>query len=87
MSPPPDDAALRDHLAVVRTRLANERTVLAYVRTAVMLIVAGATAIKLFGDAPLAVYSGWTFVAAGLATAGLGARRFAAVRRALGDEA
>lgn len=32
---------LRDHLALQRTKLANERTLLTYVRTALYLIIAG----------------------------------------------
>ena len=39
---------LRDVLAIDRTRLANERTLLAWVRTAVMLLVSGMTLLKLF---------------------------------------
>ena len=32
-----EELILRDHLALDRTRLANERTLLAYLRTALML--------------------------------------------------
>ena len=39
---------LRDHLALDRTRLANRRTMLAYLRTALMLLVSGATLVKVF---------------------------------------
>jgi putative membrane protein len=38
-----DDLILRDELAVDRTRLANERTLLAYLRSAVGLLIAGVT--------------------------------------------
>jgi putative membrane protein len=41
---------LRDHLAVERTILANKRTLLSYVRTAILLLGSGLTIIKLFGD-------------------------------------
>ena len=39
---------LRDHLALDRTKLANQRTMLAYLRTALMLLVSGATLVKVF---------------------------------------
>ena len=78
---------LRDRLALDRTHLANERTMLAYIRTAFMLVVAGATAIKAFGDDYLVVVSGWAFLACGAAMGALGAWRFAAVRRRLRRDA
>ena len=39
---------LRDRLAIDRTRLSNERTLLAWLRTALMTLVSGITMIKLF---------------------------------------
>jgi putative membrane protein len=75
--------ALRDQLALDRTRLANERTLLAYLRTALMLVVAGATAVKFVGDSQGVVTTGWLFVAAGAFVAVLGAWRFATMRRAI----
>lgn len=36
-----EEIILRDHLALQRTKLANERTVLTYIRTALYLIIAG----------------------------------------------
>jgi putative membrane protein len=45
-----EDLVLRDELALDRTRLANERTLLAYARTSIMLLVSGATALKLAAD-------------------------------------
>lgn len=36
-----EEIILRDHLALQRTKLANERTLLTYVRTALYLIIAG----------------------------------------------
>lgn len=36
-----DQIILRDHLALQRTKLANERTLLAYVRSSLYLIIAG----------------------------------------------
>jgi len=75
-----EELILRDRLALDRTHLANERTLLAYVRTAFMLIVAGATAIKVLPDDRLIVGTGWALLAGGLAMGAFGARRFAAVR-------
>lgn len=39
---------LRDRLAIDRTASANERTFLAYIRTALALFVSGATFVKIF---------------------------------------
>lgn len=72
---------LRDRLALDRTHLANERTLLAYARTAFMLVVAGATAVKALPDDHVVVVTGWAFVILGLGIGVLGARRFAAMRR------
>lgn len=72
---------LRDRLALDRTHLANERTLLAYVRTAFMLMLAGATAIKALPGDRAAVISGWVLIAGGLAAGFFGALRFAAMRR------
>jgi putative membrane protein len=77
----PDDLILRDRLALDRTRLANERTLLAYIRTAFMLIVAGATALKLFVDTPGVVITAWLFIGLGVFVALFGAWRFVSMRR------
>jgi putative membrane protein len=72
---------LRDHLAIDRTRLANERTLLAYIRTAFMLLVAGATAVKFVGETRSVVVTGWLFIALGGFVAAFGTWRFLAMRR------
>jgi len=36
-----EDLILRDHLAIERTKLANERTLFSYIRTALYLLTAG----------------------------------------------
>jgi putative membrane protein len=77
----PDELILRDRLAIDRTHLANERTLLAYVRTAFMLLIAGATAIKALPADRVAVISGWLLLGAGLVVGLFGARRFLAMRR------
>lgn len=42
-----DDLILRDHLALVRTRLANERTLLSYIRSALYLLIGGIALLQL----------------------------------------
>jgi putative membrane protein len=76
-----EELILRDRLALDRTHLANERTLLAYVRTAFMLIVGGATAIKALPDDRVAVISGWILLAIGVLVAVVGAGRFQIFRR------
>ncbi len=65
---------LRDHLAIDRTTLANERTLLGYVRTSLALAVVGASALKFFDSAALIV-TGWGFLAIGVVTFLVGLRR------------
>lgn len=86
MTPQPAEQsshASRDHLALTRTRLANERTVLAYTRTAIMFGVSGATALKLFGTTTSTVVLGWALVTAAIAVAMIGVRRFVRMDRSL----
>jgi putative membrane protein len=82
-----ENLILRDSLALDRTRLANERTLLAYIRTAFMLLVAGATALKLFAEAPAVVITAWLFIAMGAIVAGFGAFRFNTMRRTINGRA
>ncbi len=44
-----EEIILRDYLALVRTRLANERTLLTYIRFALYLILAGLAFLQLEG--------------------------------------
>jgi putative membrane protein len=74
---------LRDHLAIDRTRLANERTLLAYLRTSLMLIVAGATAVKLVDVNRGILITGWIFLVLGAIVGVVGAWRFLVMRRAI----
>jgi putative membrane protein len=78
-----EDLILRDHLALDRTRLANERTLLAYIRTAFMLVIAGATALKLFVETPGVGLTAWLFIASGVAVALIGTWRFLTMRGAI----
>jgi putative membrane protein len=63
---------LRDVLAIDRTRMANERTLLAWLRTALMMLVSGITLIKLFGDILAMQATGMALVPLAIATGVLG---------------
>lgn len=56
---------LRDYLAVDRTMMANETSMLSYVRTALTLIAGGATLIKFFTE-PMLQGIGWGFIIIGV---------------------
>ncbi len=58
-----EELSLRDHLAIDRTLLANERSFLAYVRTSVTLFIAAISLIKFF-DATWIQISGQLMLAA-----------------------
>lgn len=49
-----DKLILRDHLALERTRLANERTFMAYIRSALYLLIGGLALLQLQGHGDLA---------------------------------
>src|SRR3954469_10754632 len=76
-----EELILRDHLALDRTRLANERTLLAYLRTALMLVVAGATAERVMGGSTAVIVTGWTMIVFGVAVAAFGTWRFVAMKQ------
>ncbi len=46
---PDDEVTLRDYLAIERTRLANERTLLSYVRSSLYLLIGGIAFFQLKG--------------------------------------
>lgn len=73
---PINELPLSDRLAVTRTRLANERTLLAYARTAIMLVSSGAAVLKVLEPSPANHITGWTLIAAGLMMVGFGWLRF-----------
>jgi putative membrane protein len=54
-----------DILALVRTRMANDRTGLAYIRTTLSLMASGGGLITLF-ETPLAHIPGWILILAGV---------------------
>jgi putative membrane protein len=73
----------RDELGLIRTHLANERTLLAYVRTALTFAAAGAGMIHFFPSSLLR-YAGWLLASAAGLIFVVGAVRFLIVRRRTG---
>ncbi|MES1923724.1 DUF202 domain-containing protein [Salinisphaera sp. T31B1] len=71
----PDTLITRDWLALSRTRLANERTLLAYLRTSVSLIGLGLIMAKWF-DHRLVVYTGIALAGLGILVVLIGGWRF-----------
>ena len=65
------DIPLLDNLAANRTILANERTFLAFLRTALTMFIAGATFIKFF-DSKILAWIGWAFIPMAALTAVIG---------------
>lgn len=76
-----EDTGLRDRLAVERTVLANERTMLSWVRTGLGLGFAGATFLKLFPeDATYAPFA-WGMLVSGVAVGVFGVTIYFVRRR------
>jgi len=73
---------LRDYLATDRTKLANQSTFLAYIRTALTLFVVGLTFVRFFGSTIIETI-GWVFVPIGVATFVIGLLRYNRLRLAL----
>ncbi len=76
------DLVLREYLAIERTRLANETTLLAYIRTGLYFLVAGSTL------GPIVKSSFWTIVGppviiVGLLIMALGLVRYFRLRKAI----
>ena len=67
---------LRDKLAIDRTRLANERTLLSWLRTALMLLVSGATLLKLFNGVLAMQIVGAVLIPIGFVTGTFGVLRY-----------
>jgi len=57
----------KENLDQLRTALANERTLLAYIRTALSIVVFGMAAVKFFPESPMVVRLGWCAIAGGVA--------------------
>jgi putative membrane protein len=74
-----------EELALLRTRLSNERTFLSYVRTALALGAAGLGLVFLI-DGLLTDVLGWVLLAVGVAVLGFGVWRFVRLRGRLDQE-
>ena len=77
-----EDIILRDYLALERTRLANERTLFAYIRTSLYLILAGIAFLQL-SDLESLQWLGWTSLAGSVIIMLLGIWRYLQLRRQL----
>lgn len=73
---------LRDYLAVDRTIMTNENSFLAYIRTALTLVVAGVTFLKYFNDGAVHII-GWIFIASSLLVLVTGFGRYETMNRIL----
>ena len=78
------DLVLREYLAIERTRLANERTLLTYIRTGLYFLVAGSSLGHLI-DTPFWDMMGLPLVLIGLIIPILGVVRFVRVARKIRD--
>ncbi len=67
--------SLNDYLAIDRTILSNERTLLAYGRTALAQVIIGGSCLKFFDSFMLNVI-GWAFLVAAVVTMAIGWRRY-----------
>jgi putative membrane protein len=74
------ELSLKDYLAAHRTILANDRTWLAYMRTALTLFVAGASFIQFF-DSGFLVIVGWLFLPLGVFVLAIGFYRHSQYRK------
>lgn len=81
---PKGHLVLRDHLAAHRTDLANDRTFLAYLRTALTFFVAGAF-IRFFGHI-VTEFIGWVFISVGIYLSVRGVARFRKMKRLIHEE-
>jgi len=77
-------STLSEHLNAARTKLANERTLLAYIRTALTLFVAGVTFIKFFDNLIVEII-GWVFVPFGIINLILGIVRYRKTKEHIRD--
>lgn len=72
---------MRDILAIDRTKLANERTFLSYLRTAMALVLSGLTFLKVFGQDLFYILLAISFIGVGLGIVAFGYYRFSRKKR------
>lgn len=77
-----DRLILRDHLALERTRLANERTLMAYIRSSLYLIIGGLALTQVKGHGDL-YWVGFMALVLSVIFAVIGTVRFHTLRRQL----
>lgn len=83
---PSESSGTRDALARDRTHMANERTLLAYLRTAIMLMATGGTLWKLAGPSRIMHIGGVAFLLLSILVAVFGTWRFQQMRVRLRSE-
>lgn len=74
----------RNELALIRTDLANERTLLAYTRTSLMMAGTGGTLIKFFGNSTDLLYTGFALLGVGAIVFVIGLIRFRNTAKRIG---
>ncbi|MGV3640032.1 MAG: DUF202 domain-containing protein [Adhaeribacter sp.] len=79
-----ENIEIRDHLAMERTKLANERTLLSYLRTSMALVVAGFSLLQFFSN-DVYKLAGLAFVPVGLVAGIYGIRRFMRKKQEIRD--
>jgi putative membrane protein len=79
-----DKLILRDHLALERTRLANERTFMAYIRSALYLVIGGLALLQVRGFGDLR-WVGFVSLVLALLFVVVGTIRFFKLKRQLGS--
>ncbi len=77
----PEKMIVRDHLAADRTAQANERTFLAYIRTALAFGASGIGLIKIFGESIPIIVTGWILITLGFVVLVFGIIRFIQFRK------
>ncbi|WP_197169122.1 DUF202 domain-containing protein [Novipirellula galeiformis] len=78
-----DKQTSSEDLNLIRTDLANERTLLAYGRTALMVAGTGVSVLKFFSEMLYYQIIGWSLIAIGLIIGVIGAERFVRLSRRL----
>jgi putative membrane protein len=76
------DVVLREYLAIERTKLANETTLLAYIRTGLYFLVAGSTLGQVI-QTPFWRIAGPPLIVTGMLIMAAGVLRFRRVRKAI----
>ncbi len=74
---------MSEDLNLIRTDLANERTLLSYGRTALMVAGTGFTLLKFFDEGKFNWIMGWTLIATSLVLGIIGIVRFIRLNRRL----